>query len=304
MKLIHYIRILFFLLNRLQLTMNKSIFYKIIFFLLIFQSTITNAQGEFKTPYGNNDAIGKYVKINKAKIYYEEYGEGEPLLIIHSCGTDIKAMEYQIDYFKDKYRVIAADSRGQGKSELKTKKLTYTKMAKDWEGLIKHLKLDSVNILGWSDGGITALKIGIRNKTKIKKIVTMGVNLRLDSTAVNNWAIKQVKDMRAENLKMIKKGDTSRNWKTELQLDNLILNQSAISHSDLKKIKSEVLVIVGDRDIIKNKHALEIFNNLPKGQLCIIPGSNHGTPRNNSKIFNEIANRFLTQEFSYAKEND
>jgi len=281
--------------------MRHSIINKTIFFLLILHFNITNAQSTFKTPYGNNKTVGKYVKIDKADIYYEEYGEGEPLLIIHSCGTDIKAMEYQINYFKGKYRVIAADSRGQGRSELKTKKLTYTQMAKDWEGLIKHLKLDSVNILGWSDGGITALKMAIRNKTKIKKIVTMGVNLRIDSTAVNNWAIKQVRDMRAENIKMIKKGDTSKNWKTELQLDNLILNQSSISHSDLKKIKPEVLVIVGDRDIIKNKHALEIFDNLQKGQLCIIPGSNHGTPRNNSKIFNEIANRFLTKKFSYPK---
>jgi pimeloyl-ACP methyl ester carboxylesterase len=283
--------------------MKNSIIYKIIFFVLILQANIVNAQNVFKTPYGSNKAVSKYVTVNKTKIYYEEYGKGEPLLIIHSCGTDIKAMEYQINYFKDKYRVIAADSRGQGKSELKTKKLTYTKMAKDWEGLIKHLKLDSVNILGWSDGGITALKIAIRNKTKIKKIVTMGVNLRIDSTAVNNWAIKQVKEMRSETLKMIKKGDTSRDWKTELQLDNLILNQKSISHADLKKIKSEVLVIVGDRDIIKNEHALEIFDNLQKGQLCIIPGSNHGTPRNNSKIFNEIANRFLTKKFSYPKNN-
>ncbi len=283
--------------------MQKSTFIFITLFLLFFQSIKTNAQDNFKTPYGNNKKVGEYVKINGAKIYYEQYGKGEPLLIIHSCGTDIKAMEYQIDYFKDKYRVIAADSRGQGKSELKTKSLTYIKMAKDLEGLVKHLNLTSINILGWSDGGIIGLKMGIRNKVKINKIVTMGPNLRFDNTAVNDWAIQQVKDMHAETLKMIKKGDTSKDWKKELQLDKLLLNQPDISHADLQKITAPVLITIGDRDIIKNQHAVEIFNNIKKSQLCIVPGANHGIPRNSAKNFNEIAEKFLTNDFDYSDKN-
>ena len=283
--------------------MKKSIFFLITFFLLFFQSNTTTAQDNFKTPYGNNKDVGKYVKINGAKIYYEQYGKGEPLLIIHSCGTDIKAMEYQIDYFKDKYRVIIADSRGQGKSELKTRSLTYLQMAKDLEKLTKHLNLTSINILGWSDGGIIGLKMGIRNKVKIKKIVTMGPNLRFDNTAVNDWAIQQVKDMHAQTLKMIKKGDTSKDWKKELKLDELLLNQPDISHADLQKINAPVLITIGDRDIIKNQHAVEIFDNIKKSQLCIVPGANHGIPRNSAKNFNEIAEKFLTNDFDYSDKN-
>ncbi|MCD8399024.1 alpha/beta fold hydrolase [Tenacibaculum finnmarkense] len=280
--------------------MKKSILLNFSFLFLLFQISISTAQENFKTPYGNNKKAGEFVKINGTKIYYETYGKGEPLLIIHSCGTDIKAMEYQIDYFKAHYRVITADSRGQGKSKLKTKKLTYDLMAEDWEELAKHLKLDSVNILGWSDGGIIGLKMGIRNKIKIKKIVTMGVNLRLDPTAVNKWAIQQVVDMHSQTIKMLKKGDTSKDWEKELQLDRLLLNQPNISHADLKKVTAEVLVTIGDRDIIKNEHAVEIFNNLPKAQLCIMPGANHGIPRNNATFFNEIAFKFLSNTFNYS----
>ncbi|WP_408025791.1 alpha/beta fold hydrolase [Tenacibaculum sediminilitoris] len=279
--------------------MSKIPLYKVFFFFLIFQLSNTNAQDKFKIPYGNNEAVGKYVKINTAKIYYEEYGKGEPLLLIHSCGADIKAMEYQIDYFKNKYRVIAADSRGQGKSELKTTSLTYDKMAKDMEKLVTHLKLDSINILGWSDGGIIALKMGINNNVNIKKIVTMGVNLRPDTTAINTWAYDKVRKMNAKTLNMIINGDTSKNWKKELLLDNLLMNQPNISHAELKKVTAPVLVMIGDRDIVKNEHAVEVFNALPKAQLCIMPGGDHGAPRNNSLIFNEIANKFLSKEFDY-----
>jgi pimeloyl-ACP methyl ester carboxylesterase len=279
--------------------MKNSIIYQIIFFFLMLQLSCTNAQDKLDTPYGNNDSVGKYVEINGAKMYYEEYGKGEPLLLIHGCGADIKSMENQIDYFKNKYRVIIADSRGQGKSELKTDSLTYTQITKDWEGLVHYLKLDSVNILGWSDGGIIGLKMGIGKKTKIKKIVAMGANLRPDTTAVNSWAPESVRKYQAKASEMIAKGDTSQDWNLLLQLNGLLLNQPNISHSDLKKIKASVLVMVGDRDIIKNEHAVEIFNNLPKGQLCIMPGINHGAPQNNPVIFNEIANRFLSEPFKY-----
>lgn len=279
--------------------MKKTIKLTHLFFL-IFLSNIVSSQTTTENIYGNNKEIGKYAELNGTKIYYEEYGKGEPLLIIHSCGTDIKAMEYQIDFFKTKYRVIALDSRGQGKSELNTKKLTYDQMAEDSEALVKHLNLDTINILGWSDGGIIGLKMGIRNLVKINKIVTMGVNLRFDNTAVNGWAINQVRKMQAEALKMIEDGDTTKDWNKELQLDQLLINHHGISHSDLEKITASVLITIGDRDIIKNEHAVEIFNHIPKAQLCIMPGGNHGAPRNNPKGFNEIANNFLTSTFDYS----
>lgn len=282
---------------------NPNYLY-LILFVLILKVNLVTAQRNFETPYGNNKAVGKYAKVNDTEIYYEEYGKGEPLLVIHSCGTDIKAMEYQIDHFKNTHRVIAADSRGQGKSKLKTKSLTYDLMAKDLESLVKHLKLDSINILGWSDGAIIALKMGINNNVKINKIVTMGANLRPDTTAINNWAYEQVREMRNETLQMIKKEDKSKDWKKELILDELLVNQPNISHSELKKITAPVLIMIGDRDIIRNEHAIEIFNNIPKSQLCIMPGTNHGAPRNNTAVFNKIATNFLQKTFDYSAEDE
>jgi pimeloyl-ACP methyl ester carboxylesterase len=76
-------------------------------------------------PLGENQAVGKYIEINEAKIYYEEYGKGDPLLLIHGNQGNIKTMGNQIDGFKSKYRVIIVDSRGHGKSELKSKALSY-----------------------------------------------------------------------------------------------------------------------------------------------------------------------------------
>lgn len=262
---------------------------------------IANAQvqmnSKFDTPYGNNTAVGKFVELNGAKIYYEEYGKGEPLLLIHGNSGSIETMGNQIDYFKSKYRVIAADSRGQGKSELKTDSLTFVQITKDTEALVNHLKLDSISIIGWSDGGIVGLQMGISGKSKIKKIIAMGANLRPDSTAIYSWATKYVQNFRKLIISKIKEKDTSENWNLLKQLTGLLAYQPNIPAKDLSKIKAKVLVIAGDRDVIRNEHTVEIFENIPKAQLCIMPGETHFAPASSPEVFNAIANKFLSEPF-------
>ncbi len=262
---------------------------------------IANAQVQmnfkFDTPYGKNSAVGKFVELNGAKIYYEEYGKGEPLLLIHGNSGSIETMGNQIDYFKNKYRVIAADSRGHGKSELKTDSLTFVQMTKDTEALVNHLKLDSISIIGWSDGGIVGLQMGISGKSKIKKIVAMGANLRPDSTAIYSWAVKGLQNERKLFSTKIKEKDTSENWNLLKQISGLLADQPNIVAKDLSKIKAKVLVIAGDRDVIRNEHTVEIFENIPKAQLCIMPGETHFAPASSPEVFNAIANKFLSEPF-------
>ena len=270
--------------------------------LTCFICEIGNAQVQmnfkFDTPYGKNTTVGKFAEINGAKIYYEEYGKGEPLLLIHGNGGNIESMGNQIDYFKSKYRVIVADSRGHGKSELKTDSLTFVQITKDTEELVNRLKLDSISIIGWSDGGIVGLQMGISGKSKIKKIVTMGANLRPDSTAVNSWAIKDVQNMRKMIISKIKEKDTSENWNLMKQISGLLVDQPNIATKDLSKIKAKVLIIAGDRDVIRNEHTVEIFENIPKAQLCIMPGETHFAPASSPEVFNALANKFLSEPFN------
>ncbi len=278
--------------------MKKSIKQLILLFTVLLFG-VSNAQikmnFKFDTPYGNNQAVGKYVEINGAKIYYEEYGNGEPLLLIHGNGGSILSMGNQIDYFKSKYRVIVADNRGQGKSELKTDSLTYVQITKDWEGLVEHLKLDSLNIFGWSDGGIIGLKMAISGKTKIKKVVAMGANLRPDSTTVSSSVVNAVIRFKKKVSSKIKEKDTTKNWNYIKQLLGLLGDQPNIPTTDLSKIKAKVLIIAGDEDIIRNVHSVEMYENIPNAQLCIMPGETHYTPASNPKYFNEIIDKFFAE---------
>src|SRR5437016_6273961 len=79
-------------------------------------------------PYGKNKAVGKYYDIRGFRMYCEVYGNGQPLLIIHGNGGSISNFLYQIPYFSEKYKVIVADSRAQGRSVDKGDSLSYEMM--------------------------------------------------------------------------------------------------------------------------------------------------------------------------------
>ena len=127
--------------------------------------------------YGSNTAVGKTFTHDGVKLYYEVYGAGQPLLLVHGNGGSIADFTAQINYFRKRYKVIAMDSRDQGRSSDSTDKITYEKMTDDLGALIDHLKTGPVYVLGWSDGGIEALLLGIRHPDKVKKLAAMAANL-------------------------------------------------------------------------------------------------------------------------------
>ncbi len=279
----------------------KSQIKPILITILLFITTYSEAQVkmnfEFDTPYGFNEKVGKYVELNGCKLYYEAYGEGEPLLLIHGNSANITGMGNQIDYFKSKYRVIVADNRGHGKSGLNTDSLTYVQMADDWAALADHLNLDSVNIIGWSDGGIVALIMAYNHPEKVKKIVAMGANLRPDSTAIYTYAYNEVTQQKRDINTEIKEKGMTKERNLEKQRVGLLVDQPTISKSDLAKIKVPVMVIAGDKDIIREEHTVEIYQSLPNAQLCIVPGETHFMPASSPEIFNPIVAKFLKEAF-------
>lgn len=274
---------------------------QIISLIFIFSYVISFGQSECDTTidYGNNPSSGKYVQVNGIKMYYETYGDStkQPLLIIHGNGGSVKSGRCQIEYFKNDYYVIITDSRFQGKSENGNEELTYKLITEDYNSFLDFLKLDSVYIIGQSDGGIIGLKLAIKYPSKVKKLVAIAPNLRPDNLAVHQWDIDNVsRDLKEVELK-IKEGDKSKETIRKRELLNLMDKFPNIKNKELLNIKSPVLVIAGDEDVIKLEHILEIYQNIPKAQLFIMPGATHFMIRSEHKLLNQMANRFLSNPF-------
>jgi pimeloyl-ACP methyl ester carboxylesterase len=252
--------------------------------------------------YGNNSAAGNTFVFDDNRFYYETYGGGLPLLLIHGNGDSINSFKGQIEDLSRRHRVIAMDSRGQGKSELGTTALTYEQMSEDINALLEHLELDHVKVLGWSDGGIIGLLLTIHHPDKVSMLAVMGANLEPD--AAYPWALDGVARTRNRITAELAHSNNPKPLQLQLQLLDLLGNQPHIPLADLTRIQVPTLVMAGDRDVIRDEHTLRIFHAIPKSQLAIFPGATHLIPAQDPPRFNRTVLDFFDKPFAMPDTKD
>ena len=244
--------------------------------------------------YGNNAAAGRTFVHDGVRLYFEVYGTGEPLLMVHGNGGSIADMGAQIAHFRRRYRVVAMDSRDQGKSADSPDRITYEKMTDDLAALIDHLKLGPVNVLGWSDGGIEALLLGIRHPQKVRKIIAMAANLNPSEQAIYPEVLGLVKSMVDAIPPEARQTPQGRR---EAKVTGMMLEEPHIALKALAGIAAPTLVIAGDHDLIRDEHTIAIYQQIPNSQLAILPDATHMVPYDDPATFNAVVERFLRTAF-------
>ena len=240
--------------------------------------------------YGHNPAAGHYQLVRGVRLYYEAYGQGPPLLLIHGNGDNISAWAQNIPYFARHYRVIAVDSRAHGQSVDPSDSLSFEMMADDFAGLLIGLRIDSAYVMGWSDGGINALLLAMRHPGKVKRLVATGANLWPDSTALMPGLWPQQQRGYQEN-RHEKFADPKR--KNDWKVFCLDVFQPNIPLAALRRVRVPALIIAGDRDVIRPEHTAAIYQHLPRAWLWIIPDSGHATLQEHADEFNRQTEAFL-----------
>jgi pimeloyl-ACP methyl ester carboxylesterase len=229
------------------------------------------------------------------RLYYEVYGTGEPLLLVHGNGSSIGELKAQINYFRKRYRVIVMDSRDHGKSDDSLDDISYEKMTEDLAALLDHLQIGSAYVLGWSDGGIEALLLGIRHPAKVKKIAAMAANLNPSEQAIYPEVIALAKSM-MDSVPAAERGTPA--GKRELKVTQMLLDQPHIEPNALEAIAAPTLVLASDHDLIRAEHTVEIFHHIPNSQLCIFPNATHMIPYDDPVLFNTTVERFFRTPFA------
>jgi pimeloyl-ACP methyl ester carboxylesterase len=252
-----------------------------------------------KNIYGHNPKTGHYANIRGFKMYYEVYGQGQPLLFIHGNGGSISSFSGLIAYFSKKYKVILADSRAQGKSTDFSDSLSYRMMADDCNALLEYLHIRSCNIIGWSDGGNIGLLLAIHHADKVAKLAITGANLYTDNRALppDILSLTVLRDY----LDSLAKLPPTPQIKNTIKVSKLNFDEPGITLSELNTIKCETLVISGDHDVMLPKHTLLIAENIPKSYLWILPNSGHSTLIYYADQFKQTVDRFFKTPYRVIK---
>lgn len=232
---------------------------------------------------------GHYIQANGLDIYYEERGQGQPLLLIHGGLLTGESWQPYLAAFAEHYRVITPDSRGHGRTANPTGMMSNRLLADDIAAFAQALVLHKPFIFGYSDGGQAALELGINYPELPHALVFGGTQLRLSQQSVT-WVRSILgdegsPDVDATQLEredpnwaaMLKRIHGADNWKTLLKQIKPMWNERFnYTQYDLAQIVAPTLVLLGDRDdFTVVEEAAEMYRLLPNAELAVIPGSSH-----------------------------
>ena len=222
-------------------------------------------------------------------LYYTEKGFGTPLVLLHGNGENGEYFKNQIDYFAKKYRVIAVDTRGHGKSPRGNKPFRLETFADDLKSFLDENNLKRVNLLGFSDGGNIALIFTLKYPDYVNKLAVNGANLFPSGLKAGFLLpVKLLDGLFYFPARFNKK------VKRRLELLALMAKEPDILPEQLNDIKCPVLVMAGTRDLIKEKHTRLIAGSVPNSRLCFLKGD-HSIAKTNSLEYNKTVEKFLEE---------
>lgn len=261
-----------------------------------------------------------YLKINSANIYYEEEGEGKETLVFgHSMLFNLRMFDNQVTYLKNDYRCIRFDFRGHGKSESTLTGYDLDSLTEDITKLVKKLKCEQCHFVGFSMGGMVAMRIAIKNPELIKSLILIDTSSepepknKMMKNKVMVFIAKYIglKPLANEVISLFfgptflkdpKRSSLRKKWKNYFLANNRagivkavkgVLFRKGISH-EIGKIDHPTKILVGACDELTDILKAEIlYTNIKNSSLEIIPRAGHMSPVEEPDIVNNIIKEYL-----------
>ncbi len=264
----------------------------------------------------------KQMTYNESSIYYKEYGNGEPLLLIAGLASDSQSWISVVEDLSKHFRVITFDNRGVGRSPQDNSDITIQKMTDDCADLIKHLKLSSINVLGHSMGGMIAMDLAIRYPELVNKLILEATAPKLslrNTNLFNDWVVYlksgMEKDLWFKNIfywifspsffdnpVMLEQAiETSINYpypQSDSSFENQIKSISSLNIlPNLNKIQSSTLIMFGELDLLfPFSENSELFTDIPHLQSVIVPNAAHSIHMDNPGFFTKSVVSFIDDD--------
>jgi pimeloyl-ACP methyl ester carboxylesterase len=236
--------------------------------------------------------------VNGIKIYYAIFNtEGkDAVILLHGglCSSDYWSAE--VPLLSKTHKVIIVDSRGQGRSTMTDKPLSYNLMASDILQLMNYLKIKKVSIVGWSDGGIIGLVLAIQNPDRIDKLFTFGANYNLsgyksepsDTSNSARFMARVQSDYRRlsptpDSFLVLRKA-----------IGQMYSTEPNLKPDDIKTIKAPTVIACGQYEqFIKFEHFQQLAHLIPGAKLVILPNVSHGGPLQDPALFHQAVINLL-----------
>ncbi len=243
----------------------------------------------------DGDSRGDYAEVNGLEMYYEVYGEGRPLVVLHGAYMTVESMGPIVAGLAETRRVIAVEQQGHGRTADVDRPITYEGMADDMAALLRHLGIDEADVFGFSMGGGVALQLAIRHPGLVRRLVVASASYTSDGMQPELHAM--VPSITPElfagspiEAAYLEVAPNPEDFPTLVEkLKRLDMTPFDWGAENLRGIEAPTMIVVGDADVIRLEHAVEMFRllgggamgdlaGLPRSQLVVLPGTTHFIP--------------------------
>ena len=271
-------------------------------------------------PRGPRASRSGYLPINGLQLYYEVYGElgkskTAPLLLIPGAFMATDSMKPWVAVFAAKRPVIVFDQQGHGRTADTSRKMSYEQFGDDAAALLRALKVERADVMGYSQGGGVALQRALRHPALVNKLVSMAATYRKDG-----WYPAVIKAIEGLNAKLFAGSPVEGAFKKHTpdpkafeayveKMKALNANDQNITDAQMRAISAKTMVIVGDADGVKPEHAVAMFKlrgggdeeagatgtitKVPAARLVILPATSHIAISGEAKVLGPMVTAFL-----------
>ncbi|WP_222841972.1 alpha/beta fold hydrolase [Cystobacter ferrugineus] len=271
-------------------------------------------------PQGPSPSRSGHLPINGLKLYYEVYGElgkskTAPLLLIPGAFLSTDSMKPWVAAFAAKRSVIVFDQQGHGRTADTSRKMSYEQFGDDAAALLRALKVERADVMGYSQGGGVALQLALRHPTLVNKLVSLSATYRKDG-----WYPEVIKAMGGLSAEVFAGSPVEAAFKKHTadpkafeayieKMKVLNINDQNITDAQMRAISAKTMVIVGDADGVKLEHAVAMFKlrgggdeeaaatgmltKVPAARLVILPATSHIGISGEAKVLESMVTPFL-----------
>jgi pimeloyl-ACP methyl ester carboxylesterase len=248
---------------------------------------------------GRHGGTSHRLPLDDIEVYYEIYGDGDPILLLHGGTAFVETYFGQIPALAPSFKVIAPDLRAHGRTSDSPRPLTYGLMADDAVRLLDALGARRTHVVGWSDGGVIGLEMAMRYPERVGKLVLMSAPSKVEGMLPST--LEMVRELTPYSPFVLKQALFYRmvapdpgHWPTFIEkIKTMWLAEPHYTLADLARVRAETLVMAGERDMIDPRHCQETARLIPRARYREIPEGTHSFHMEQPDLVNEEILAFL-----------
>ncbi|MEQ1949898.1 alpha/beta fold hydrolase [Mesorhizobium yinganensis] len=235
-------------------------------------------------------------KVKGIEMYYQVFGSGEPVLLIHGGLGHGDLWSSQVADLARDHMVIVPDSRGHGRSTRNGEPFGYDLMMDDYIALLDHLKIGRTALVGWSDGGIIGIDIAMNHPDRLTRLFAQAANVTTGGIDPKGFESKTfvayIGRSRNDYKRLSRTPDGYDDFLKKMGL--MWETQPSWDWKRLEKIAVPTAIVVGDHDeVIKRKHTEDIASAIPGAKLIILPDVSHFALLQDPEGYNKAVRDFI-----------